>query len=233
LKKLALLIAFSAAAAFGALPIVQQNEADDNSGTGFTTKAVAFGSNEASGNLLVAVCAYYNNPTRTITVTDTAGNTWLTGSSLVTQSDGSASLGLQIFYVPYSKAGANTVTCNYSAAASFPTIQIFEIIGYSFLDQTSTGSGTTGTAIASASKTTLFNPELIFAANSNEASPPAVGLGGGYTVGQNGAVTGVGSEYKVQTTTAAQTGPFTAGASTVWAAAMCTFRARNNAVGIF
>src|SRR5437868_1748061 len=81
-----------------------------------TSAAVAYTSNNAAGNLLVCVITTWINPSvGPSSITDTAGNTWSSGNSLaVVGTDGATRT--EIWWVPNSRAGANTVTVNWAAS---------------------------------------------------------------------------------------------------------------------
>lgn len=216
--------------ACGALPVVQSAQNGNNSGTKFTTTAVAYGSNTAAGNLLIVACTYYDVGSQTISVTDTNGNIWLSVPQ-ISLNDGSANLSQQVFYAPISKAGASTVTCTFSAAAGFPGLQIAEVVGYSIKDQSISGSGSGTANVASGNVTTLSDPEFIYAVTANEATPPAPTPGSGYAILLSGTIVGLASEYKVQTSKGTQNGTFTASAATPYLSTLVTFKAKGVSPG--
>lgn len=119
-----------------------QTPAMVNVGAGATI-AEAFPVNNTAGNLLVAFCHPFFGGTAN-SVTDTAGNTWL--------SSGVSSNGLYLFYVPIAKAGANTVTCNMTNSGNFANLAIAEYAGTAVsgvvLDTTSLGATTGGSTTA-------------------------------------------------------------------------------------
>lgn len=224
--KTALLLLATALAA-SATPIVQNTSSFGNA-TVVASQSVAYSSATSSGDLLIAACTYYNVSNVAITVSDTLVNSW---QSVPVQqiNDGSEFLTLQVFYVPYSKAGANTVACNYGGAgAQFTAIMIFEVSGYALKDVATGATAASGTAIASGSITTNFNPEFVFGATAFETSGTT--QGGGYTALLTTAPNiGLSTEYLVQSSAGAENATFTGAGSSFWAATVVTFKAKNTA----
>ena len=92
-----------------------------------TTAALAFGSNNTAGNLLVAVIAWSsslaNGPA---SIADTRGNTWSICTGIYDTPNGQ---GITIAYAPNCAAGANTVTVTFGATSEYRRLTLAEYSG--------------------------------------------------------------------------------------------------------
>ncbi len=137
---------------------------------GAVSNAVAYGSNNTAGNLLVAVIQVSADVTG---VTDTAGNTW---QKAVEEENGGGANYLEIWYVPNCASGANTVTAANSFGSSFCHIWVAEYSGAdtsSPLDQTASDQNTTGDPDSGATSTTTQANELLVGGIANNGARTA------------------------------------------------------------
>jgi hypothetical protein len=202
------------AVVFSSIQLIQSNVVGNES-TG-SSISVSFRSNNTAGNFLI-VAGTAARPASTITISDSAGNTYLPAIGPV--NDPNQDVNAYIWYVPSSKGGQNTVTLTPSAPSALE-IHVSEWTGVattSPLDQIASGTGT-GTAASTVSTTTAVNGELIFGLGwvTNTASP-----GTGFT--GISLVNGDLDEYQVQGSAGAIGATFTQSAGS-WLALMATFK---------
>jgi hypothetical protein len=205
----------------GGVQLLQKN-VNGNEATSSHISA-AFPSNNTLGNFLI-VTGTAARPASTITIADTAGNTYIPAMGPVT--DSNQDVTAYIWYVPNCKGGANTVTLTPSTADALE-IHISEWTGLatsSPLDQTASDTGT-GTTASSGSRTTAVSGELIFGYTFllNTAS-----AGGGFT-GMS-LVNGDLDEYQIQSTAGPIAATFTQTTGT-WLALMATFASTSGGTG--
>ncbi len=183
----------------------------------------AFPSAITPGNFLI-VTGTAARPAKTITISDSAGNTYLPAIGPVT--DTAQDVTAYTWYVPSAIGGANTVTLTPNSGACAMEIHISEWSGVdtsSPLDQISYLTGT-GTQISSGIKTPSQNGELIYGYTfSNQNSS----LGSGFTVLSY--INGDMDEFVVQSTASAVAATFTQ-LTDKWFAMMATFRPASNGV---
>ncbi|MDP9128040.1 MAG: NHL repeat-containing protein, partial [Pseudomonadota bacterium] len=136
-------------------------QSTSGAGAAVTSLAQTFGSNNTLGNLIIAFVRC-STSTQTVTVADTAGNTYT--DAVNTSSTGDHQL--HIFYAKNIQAGANTVTASFSASNANPYLAIYEYSGLdttSPLDKTVSANGTSATASTGTTATTSWANELVFA----------------------------------------------------------------------
>lgn len=151
------------------MPFIVQKAGAVSTGS-VASLAAVFGSANIAGNTIVVVCAAGSNGT--LTVTDTAGNTYI---SAITGAN-STTFETQIFYSvgPVSGGGiaanaSNTVTVATTASSSLG-VEIYEVNGLltqvqGVLDAVAAGSGGPGTTASTTTNIVPSSPnELIFAA---------------------------------------------------------------------
>lgn len=213
--------------AWAAVAHVQTPAGGADCGAGVSTCQKAFGSNNTAGNFLVVHCRY-GATGRTVTITDTVGNTYVGNASSVNSSnvtDG-ATENIQWTIAP-AIAGANTITCTVSGATSTMRLIISEFsgVGSGNPKDQSTATSSTGTTPASGSITPTENGELLYAweGNGNVANFAA---GTDFTMATRTPDTAsarIGSEYYIQPTAAAHDGTFTV-SQTDWSAGIISFK---------
>lgn len=165
---------------------------------------------------LIVVTSGHDSVTATMTIADTAGNTWLQACPRRTQAGGGS---LQVWYAIANGTGSTTITVTDSVSTGFRNILIDVFDG--------NGSGTpldnhTETSAGSGSPTTTITPVvnncLLYAA----ANDSVTAVGSGFTVGSDDGASDW-SEYKALTGGAggSQTANFTG--SGAWILCVATF----------
>jgi uncharacterized repeat protein (TIGR01451 family) len=196
------------------IKLVQQNfNGNEATGSGMS---VSFPSSNTAGNFLIVTGAAAR-PASTITISDTAGNTYFPAFGPVT--DTTQNVTAYIWYVPACKGGPNTVNITPSTGSALE-IHVSEWSGVataSPVDQIASATGT-GAAASSGSQTTSVNGELVFGYGwvSNTAS-----AGSGFTAISS--VNGDLDEYLVQSSASSVAATFTQISGT-WFAMMVTFK---------
>lgn len=110
------------------------------SGGSIATSAVS----HTTGNLLVC-CVRHEGATTTISVADTAGNTW---TPLTKVTHGGGDMHLQLFYVLNCTGNAsNVVTATFGASRTFRGIQVMQFSGLNSYDEEDSGTTTAGTSV--------------------------------------------------------------------------------------
>ena len=192
-----------------------QKATNGNEATGANI-SVSFPSNNTAGNFLI-VTGTAARPAGTLTISDTAGDTFIPAMGPVT--DTNQDVTAYIWYVPSCKGGSNSVTITPATAAALE-IHVSEWTGLtttSPVDQTASATGT-GTTASSGAATTTANGELIF----------------GYTFLFNTATAGSGftpmslvngdlDEYQVQSLAGSIAATYTQTSGT-WFVVMATFK---------
>jgi hypothetical protein len=178
--------------------------------------SVALPTNVAAGDFLI-VTGTAARPSSSITVSDTAGNTFVSAIGPVT--DPAQNVTAYIWYVANAKGGADTVTVSPNGGADAMEIHASEWSGInpnSPLDQISWATGT-GTAISSGAKITTKNGELVYGYTfPNQSATVGTGFAG-LTL-----VDGDWDEYQLQSVAGSVAATFTQ-PSDAWLAMMATF----------
>jgi hypothetical protein len=156
-----------------------------------------------SGNLLVIFCMNGGNNSTTVTITDSAGQTWTqTASGYASSASSNRSA---MFYKPNS-AAVTSVTATWTASANNVGAIVYEISG---ADGSSPADGSVNSNVSGSSITSLTSGSLVTAnandiliygarSQSNETTWTA---GSGYTIPANGSNTRQGVQYKVVSST--------------------------------
>ncbi|PYQ77748.1 MAG: hypothetical protein DMG01_13865 [Acidobacteria bacterium] len=192
-----------------------QKAVNGNEGSVFSISAT-FPAGNTAGNFLIVTGAAAR-PAGTITISDTAGNTYLPAIGPVT--DPGQDTTAYLWYVPSAKGGPNTVTLTPTSARALE-IHLSEWVGLasaSPVDQIATATGN-GTAVSAGPVTTTTAGELVF------------GYGFVFNVASAGAgftplslVNGDLDEYLIESAAGSVAATFTQNAGT-WFAMMATFR---------
>src|SRR6266566_3370594 len=107
-----------------AITLVQQNNADTGAATAPT---ISFSSNNTAGNWIGVVAGWHTTTGDVLgSVTDSAGNTYLSRPTYLAPGDGT---NRKVFYAENIKGGANTITLHYGAALDAADVQIVEVSG--------------------------------------------------------------------------------------------------------
>ncbi len=192
-----------------AAPLFISAQSNENSGVSATTIATS-GTTHTAGNLLAVGCSWnVSGADPTITVTNTAGDTFTQVDKF---QDGFTLIGTATFYAKNIIGNASdVVTCTLSSARTTPGISVLEfsrLNASSPLDQHVTGNTDTTSTVTSGSFTTTSAAEVIvaFGCAYTELNPQTWTAGSGYTIPTNGASSFGASvgEYKIVSTT--QTG---------------------------
>jgi competence protein ComGC len=129
-----------------------------NNGSNITSVTSTFSTNNTTGSLLVAVVADTGGLATTITVTDSAGNTWINAANPNVRNE--------IYYAANVKNSSDTITASFnSSGGTAPSLFIYEYRGASTSSPLDASSSLTtpSTANPSSSSTTpTSSPELIF-----------------------------------------------------------------------
>ncbi len=135
---------------------VQMNSVE---GTAVGSVSVPFGSNNTRGNLIVAFVRM-STTWQTVTLTDSAGNTYFDAAAQFQATDGHQ---IHVFYAKNIAGGPNTVRATFSSTNNHPWLAIFEVRGLSTsnpLDQTAHAQGFSS-SVNSGSISTSSNELLV------------------------------------------------------------------------
>ena len=187
--------------------------------------SVAFPTSNTAGNLILAFVRM-STTSQTVTLKDSASNTYVEAVTQVQSSDGSQ---VHLFYAKSIFGVANTVTATFSSSNNHPWLAIYEYKGLSTttpLDQTAHGQGSNTAPNSGATPTTTSANELVFAAMGLPSSYSGTQTAGsGYSLLQNDTATSPASnESKLVTSTGSYTGTFNLGSSANWTAIVATFK---------
>jgi methionine-rich copper-binding protein CopC len=207
----------------GGIALSQSNAVQ---GSSVATLAAAFPGSNTAGNLLLAFVRM-STSTQTVTVTDSAGNTYTDAVSQKQTADGSQ---VHLFYAKNITGGANTVTAHFSASNGHPWLAIYEYSGLSKtapLDQKASAQGNSTTPSTGATPLTTSANELLFVGAGLSCTSTVTATGGsGYTLGQQDTSTSRAStETCLVSATGSYTGTFTLSAAANWSAVIATFSA--------
>lgn len=153
---------------------------EDTTGGSFTALG-ASPINVVAGNLLVVGCRIGFITNNTITVTDTAGNTFAS----VTHFQGAVST-IELFYAKNAIGNASdTIQCNYDAARSYNSIVVMQYSGASATVPVDTGGTTTAFSAAAATLsgfTTSAANEVLVCFATTESIASAYVAGASFTL---------------------------------------------------
>ncbi len=193
-------------------------------GSAVSSVSVPFPAGNTAGNFIIAFVRA-STTTQTITLTDSAGNTYSRAVSQAQTTDGHE---IAIFYAPNIKAGGNTITATFSASNNHPFLAIYEYSGLSALDRTAGAQGTSATASSGATAATTAASELVFAGLGLPSSATqTVAAGSGFTLEQQDTRSGgsrAATEDRTVSATGAYSGTFAINSSTNWSCIVATFR---------
>ena len=131
---------------------------------------------QTSGNLNVVIVGWNDAVNSVSSVTDSKGNPYQRATGPVIFN----SLSQSIYYAKNIAGGSNTVTVNFSGAATYPDIRILEYSGINTSNpfDVAAGSGGTGTLSSSGAVTTSSASDLLVAGNvvANQTSGPGTGF---------------------------------------------------------
>lgn len=177
-----------------------------NEGHAFATASggtIATGAtSHTTGNLLVC-CVRHESTATTISVADTAGNTW---TPLTKVSHGGTDMHLQLFYVLNCTGNAsNVVTATFGANRAYRGIQVMQFSGLAAYDEEDSGTASTATSVTSGavaidSAGVVVNGIAIYGGLTTWSAST------GYTLVQNATDTKyMGMSYELQTGSSSET----------------------------
>jgi len=207
----------------GGIGLVQENAIQ---GSGVGSVSVAFPTANTAGNLILAFVRM-SSSTQTVTLSDSAGNTYIQAVAQVQNSDGSQ---VHLFYAKNTLgASANTVTATFSSTNNHPWLAIYEYKGLNTtnpLDQVASAQGSGSTPNSGATPTTTSGNELVFGAMGLAASYSGTQtVGSGFSfLEQDTASSPAANESMLVTSTGSYTATFTLSGSPNWSAIVATFK---------
>jgi hypothetical protein len=140
------------------------------------TVPVTYPAAQTSGNLNVVIVGWNDAVNSVSSVTDSKGNPYQRATGPVMFN----SLSQSIYYAKNIAGGSNTVTVNFSGAATYPDIRVLEYSGISTSNpfDVAAGSGGTGTLSSSGAVTTSSASDLLVAGNvvANQTNGPVTGF---------------------------------------------------------
>ena len=151
---------------------VQARAGEANAGT---STSVAFTSNNAAGNLIVAYVIWNN--TGTVSLSDTRGNTYASAGARRAWGT-NARWSSQVFYAKNIAGGANTVNATFATALNggWGTVYVHEYSGVDRVNAFDAESAATGTARAmSSGAVTTSSASLLFSAGASSHRVTAAG----------------------------------------------------------
>jgi hypothetical protein len=207
---------------------VAERYGENISGTVLTTIATASSMNLAAGNLVVAFCRASQTAT-TITVSDTAGNTY---TSITSETYNGPTDRIQAFYAKNTTANAaNIVSCNYSPGVQYVAVDALQYSGASTsapLDQFATGSsdtfGTSNTNPQTVNVTTTVANEVLVAGINIGTGGNFYTQGTGYTLRSTNPSTDASEDDIITTTQTSHATISWVGGSAPWAMILATFK---------
>ena len=173
---------------------------------------------QIAGDLLVVVVGWNDAVATVSSVTDSAGSSY---HLAVGPTRYAPDISQSIYFAPQIAAGSNTVTVTFSPSANVVDIRALEYSGVSTLDQATSGQGNSAGPATTSSATTLFAPELLFAAGMSTFNYN--GAGTSFT---SRGVTTLGDidEDRVVTTVGTYTGNAPLTQTSGWVMQLATFR---------
>ena len=163
---------------------------------------------------------------QTVTVTDSAGNTYVDAVSQSNQSDNHQ---LHLFYAANIAAGPTTVTATFSGSNNHPWLAIHAFSGLRTLnplDKVASAQGSSTTPMTPSTMTTSTARELVVAGVGLQFMDTAtLTVGSGYTLLlQDTQTSRAMTEYKTVSATGAYQGTFGLSSSSSWTAVVATFQ---------
>jgi len=220
----ALSITVTASAGGGGIAMVQSN-AVEGSGVGSVT--VAFTTGNTAGRTILAFVRM-STTTQTVSISDTAGNTYTQAVAQVQSTDGHQ---IRLFYAKNIVGGANTVTASFSSANNHSWLSIYEISGLSTtspLDQTASAQGSNSVSVSTGpTAATQSNNEFVFVGSgfNTPSFNGTVTAGTGYTLAQQDTTNSrAANESLLSSSPSSFTGNFTLSNAANWSALIATFK---------
>jgi Domain of unknown function (DUF4091)/Putative Ig domain len=187
--------------------------------------SAAFPASNTAGNLIIAFVRM-STSTQTVSITDTAGNTYSDAIAQAQDADGHQ---VHVFYAKNIGGGANSVTATFSSTNNHPWLAIYEYSGLSAsnpLDQIAAAQGGGSTASTGPAATTTSANELVFVGAGFPADfSGTVTIDSGYpSTQQDTGTSRAANKAAIVSSTGSYTGTFILNASTNWTAVLATFK---------
>jgi len=202
----------------GSISLVQSASA---SGSTVNPLSIQFPSANTQGNLIVAFVRM-STTNQPVSVTDSAGNTYIDAVSQSQAADGHQ---VHVFYASKIASGANTVKATFSGTNNHPFLAVYEYTGVITLDRIAAAQGSSASPSSGATPTTSSANELVFAATGLPASyTGTVSAGSGFTIlKQDTGTSRAADEGEIVSATGSFTGAFSLSSSANWTAVVATF----------
>jgi subtilisin family serine protease len=206
----------------GTIGLVQANAVQ---GSNVSLVSATFPVANTAGNLIIAAVRM-STSSQTVTLSDSAGNTYVEAVAQVQTSDGHQ---MHVFYARnILGAATNTVTATFSSNNNYPWVAIYEYKGLSPtspLDQTAHAQGNSATASSGPTPTTTSSNELVFGATAVASIYSGTqAAGSGYVLLENDTATSpAATESMMATATGSYAANFSLASSVPWAAVVATF----------
>ena len=168
--------AVSAAAQGGAIAFVQGTYAVPQ--TPQSTVSVTFGAAQGAGNLNVIAIGWSDTTATVTNVSDSAGNAYAPAIAPTTLP---GQITHVIYYAKNIRAGANTVTVTFSAAANYPDVRIVEYRGLDPVNPLHASVGATGSSATSSTGTLTTTAASVLLVAANDVSTSTRDAGPGFT----------------------------------------------------
>ncbi|MGI8989168.1 MAG: putative Ig domain-containing protein, partial [Bryobacteraceae bacterium] len=204
------------------IALVQSNSVE---GSAVQSVSAAFQTGNTGGNLVIAFVRM-STTTQTVTVSDTAGNSYSEAIAQAQDADGHQ---VHIFYARKIARGPNRVTAAFSSANNHPWLAIYEYRGLNTtdpLDQTAAAQGSGATPATGAAALAATAGELVFTGTGLPASfTGSVVNTGYYTLTQQDTGSArAANAGALAFSIAPYTGKFTLNTSADWTAVLATFK---------
>ncbi|HEV2246777.1 MAG TPA: putative Ig domain-containing protein [Terriglobia bacterium] len=202
-------------------------QANSVQGSGVGSVSANFPVSNTAGNLIL-VFVRMSSATQTVSLADTAGNTYIQAATQVQSSDNHQTF---LFYAKnISSAAGNTVTATFSSTNNHPWMAIYEFQGLSTtnpLDQTASAQGAGSTPSSGATSTTTATNELVFGGTGLASNySGSLAAGSGYTMLENDpANSPAATEIALASSTGSYTATFGLNSGPNWTTLIATFAA--------
>lgn len=163
------------------IALVQQASGANNN-AGVTSVNASYASANATGSLLVAVVSNVGTAAATVSLGDTAGDTW---TMIASTSYAAYNQKTVIFDAPNVKNGANTVTITFGSSVNYPTLFLYEYRNAataSSFDASSTQNVANSGSPSSGSANATSGVELLLGTLYSNPSTQVPAPGSGFTL---------------------------------------------------
>lgn len=211
----------------GGTPPINLVQSTSGFASSVSTISQSFSAANTQGNLIIAFVRM-STTSQTVSVMDSAGNTYVDAVMQGQTADGSQ---IHIFYAKNIQGGSNSVTATFSTANNHPFLAIYEVSGLnatSPLDQVAGAQGSSSTASSGLTPNTTAATELVFAGlGLPSSSSLSAAAGSGFNLLQQDTTAGTSraaNEDQVVNAIGQYAGIFALGGSANWSAVVATFK---------